>query len=68
MTLYTGGNYLLPALVVSALIGRPGVFREITVLHDDGCRLLAGTGPCNCSPDLVVGPPTTLVPGGGRPT
>ncbi len=31
----------------------PGV-HEVRVLHDDGCDLLAGRGPCSCDPDVQL--------------
>lgn len=24
------------------------------IYHDDWCALIAGTGPCNCNPDIVM--------------
>ncbi len=35
----------------------PGTMTFAMVRHDDWCAMLAGTGPCNCSPDVVSGPP-----------
>lgn len=29
-----------------------GVY-HLEVAHDDGCSLLAGTGPCDCEPELT---------------
>jgi hypothetical protein len=31
---------------------RPGTVNHVHILHDDWCDLLAGTGPCNCSPEV----------------
>ena len=33
----------------------PGV-ADVTVRHDDWCALLAGRGPCDCEPDIEIGP------------
>ncbi|HEY6222940.1 MAG TPA: hypothetical protein VIW26_04100 [Gemmatimonadales bacterium] len=30
--------------------------RLATVRHDAWCALLKGTGPCNCAPDVELGP------------
>jgi len=38
---------------------QPGNVYTIAVRHDDWCALLAGTGPCNCNPD--VDPPKLLM-------
>jgi hypothetical protein len=33
---------------------RPGAVSEAMVRHDDDCALLAGAGPCNCSPTVQI--------------
>lgn len=42
---------LFDAGKISAL---PGTVHHVHAYHDDWCDLLAGTGPCNCDPDLEV--------------
>jgi hypothetical protein len=32
---------------------------EVTVLHDDWCKLLKGKGECNCSPEYKYSPPNS---------
>ena len=32
----------------------PGI-HHVTIYHDDWCALLAGTGPCNCEPEVEEG-------------
>lgn len=45
-------RYLPAAMAEAARIaGKPGL-HHITVLHDDWCQLLKGTGPCNCHPEV----------------
>ena len=45
------GNYVGRVLALAAKEPpRPGEVREVEVLHDDHCRLLRGTGPCDCNP------------------
>jgi hypothetical protein len=45
---------------------KPGFVHTIDVYHDDHCALLAGTGPCDCVPD--VRPPRKLEPPEGGPS
>lgn len=33
---------------------KPGTVSGISILHDDWCAALKGTGPCNCDPDVVL--------------
>jgi hypothetical protein len=35
----------------------PGTVTYITVLHDDDCALLGGTGDCNCEPEIFNATP-----------
>lgn len=32
----------------------PGTVTVLHAYHDEGCSLLAGTGPCDCDPTLQV--------------
>ena len=47
------GNYL-PLVLRAALELQAGAGYRVTVLHDDWCAYLAGTGPCDCDPEIVV--------------
>jgi hypothetical protein len=47
------GNYV-DAVLRIATSAEPGSGLLVTVLHDAWCAHLAGTGPCDCDPDLVV--------------
>ncbi len=33
----------------------PGV-HQVEVRHEDGCALITGKGPCDCTPVIVSGP------------
>jgi hypothetical protein len=47
------GNYLREALRI-ALAAEPGTVNLVTVLHDDWCSCLTGTGRCDCNAEIVV--------------
>ncbi len=49
---YSESNYL-PALLEQAQHApkTPGVYL-VSIAHDDWCDLLAGSGPCNCDPEV----------------
>jgi hypothetical protein len=49
------GNYMAAVARLAASVP-PGTALHVTVRHDEWCALLAGTGPCNCSPELHVEP------------
>lgn len=46
------GNYEKKVEEVAELLG-PGL-HAISIKHDDWCAYLAGTGPCDCDPDVTV--------------
>ena len=48
-----GGNYV-PLVLRAALELQAAAGYRVTVKHDSWCALLAGTGPCDCSPEIVV--------------
>jgi hypothetical protein len=33
------------------------VINHVDIYHDDWCDFLAGRGPCNCEPDIMVNVP-----------
>jgi hypothetical protein len=45
----------LPAVVALGAGAPPGRVSHLFVLHDDGCPLLAGAGPCACKPTVTRG-------------
>jgi hypothetical protein len=47
-------NYLPQVLALGAELP-PGQVHDVFVFHDDDCRLLAGSGPCNCTPAVTHG-------------
>ena len=56
-------NYL-PAVVRLLATLTPGTGLDVSVLHDSWCAELAGTGPCNCDPELLVRRPGDADPRG----
>lgn len=46
-----GGNY---ESKLYALPDQPPGLYHVHVLHDDWCAMLAGTGPCNCEPEITA--------------
>ena len=48
---HPGGNYMKEAIKRSLTV-KEGEFRPVIVRHDEWCNLLAGTGPCNCDPEI----------------
>ena len=46
-------GYLRQVLRIG-LEAEPGSVLLISVLHDDCCSHLAGSGRCNCNPEIVV--------------
>lgn len=52
-------NYIPDLLRLAADLA-PGEVHHMTVYHDDWCRELAGTGPCNCQPVIKDGRPGRL--------
>lgn len=48
------GPAYLPALVRLLVSLPPGTGLDVSVLHDSWCAQLAGAGPCDCAPELLV--------------
>jgi hypothetical protein len=46
-------NYM-PALLEKSRVLPPGGVSHVTIRHDDWCKLLAGTGACNCEPEVSI--------------
>jgi hypothetical protein len=46
-------NYAAAVLRLLATVP-PGTGLDVSVLHDSWCAQLAGTGPCDCAPELLV--------------
>ncbi len=51
---YLSQRYVAKMLEVAAEIGEPGKVILLDIAHDDWCPLLAGSGPCECEPDVSV--------------
>jgi len=59
---HRGGAYVRELLKPATLAriqnaGRGGAVVDVRILHDNWCPLLAGTGPCNCTPDVAIRAP-----------
>jgi hypothetical protein len=57
VTANDAGNYIGPAMLMAnaALAGGKvirGRLSTMEIRHDDWCQLLAGTGSCNCNPEV----------------
>jgi hypothetical protein len=55
---YQRNNYVRPMIEYNRRqAAQPGSITEFTILHDDWCALLDGTGPCDCCPEIAPGRP-----------
>jgi hypothetical protein len=52
----SGDNYwwMILEAIASGAIPPPGEIAIMTVLHDDWCALLSGSGPCDCDPEILT--------------
>lgn len=61
----SGHNYWRAVMeaIADGAVPSPGTVAVMTLLHDDWCALLSGSGPCDCDPEVL----TEEIDDGGDP-